>query len=68
MVGGYTESARDSLIEMKFMTKHRNNNVASGNCTISYKHTWWCSCAFNSYGLYFSGSNTSYIYNIIWHN
>ena len=37
IVGGYSGGARDSLIEMTFMTKHRDNNVSSGNCTISYK-------------------------------
>ena len=38
ILGGYSGDVRDSLIEMTFMTKHRDNNVASGNCTISYKH------------------------------
>ena len=37
IVGGYSGDVRDSLIEMTFMTKHRNNNVVSGNCTVSYK-------------------------------
>ena len=37
IVGGYSGDVRDSLIEMTFMTKHRDNNVANDNCTISYK-------------------------------
>ena len=74
-VSGYSGDATDSLIDhieshqgMKFTTKDRDNDLASGNCAVSYKGAWWyhsCHRA-NLNGLYLSGNHSSYADGIEW--
>ncbi|XP_019366007.1 PREDICTED: ficolin-1-like [Gavialis gangeticus] len=67
-VGG---TAGDSLSyhkDMAFSTKDRDNDLYSGNCSISYKGAWWykeCHLS-NLNGLYLKGAHDSYADGINW--